>query len=411
MADEDVQGGPINEGEDQEVEAVDEGIEEKPSLEDKLKESIDVQVEDVGSLRKKLTITIPPETINEQLNEQYGELKREAMVPGFRKGRAPRRLLEKRFGHEVGETITQQLISGGYMAATDKTDLKVLGDPLIWATEKGAETQTLMDVQKAIELTEIPQEGPLVFSCEVEVQPEFDLPEIDGIELSKPVIEVTDEQIDEQIDRVRGMAGTYETVTDTAVEADDMVIADIKMTCGETVLKEESDKKLAARPQVVDGVTLEKLGDVLVGTKPGDTCSIAGEIPDTYAKEEYRGKQADFSFAIKQVQRLSLPDMDEAFFKRLGFENEKELRDWVKNDLESRLDEQVQQHLAGQVRFMLIWSRMLHSSCLSACPKARSARSSCGACSRCISRAYRRRKWKSAWTSSRPVLARMRCGI
>jgi len=116
-------------------EAIEEVSEETAAFE-KLKERVEATVEDLGALRKKVTITIPREAIDERLEKQYKELSREAIVPGFRKGRAPRRLIEKRFGSEVSETITSDLLGNGYLAAIEKVNLKVLGDPLIWCRPK-----------------------------------------------------------------------------------------------------------------------------------------------------------------------------------------------------------------------------------------------------------------------------------
>ncbi|HSW46054.1 MAG TPA: trigger factor [Phycisphaerae bacterium] len=344
MADEDVLNQEETQGdEDGGQEAA------EPSLQDKLKEAVDVRVEDVATLRKKLTITVPRETISTQFDEQYDELRREALVPGFRKGRAPRRLLEKRFGTEVGETLVSQFLSSGYMAATEKIDLKALGDPLIWAKEKGADTETLMDVSKAADLMEVPKEGPFVFSCEVEVQPEFDLPELDGIPVEKPVVTITDEKLDAQMNQLRGIQGTYTPVGEGPVEVDDVLTADLKMTCGETVLKEEQNVRLAARPQVVDSVVLQNLGEVLVGAKPGDTRKASGPIPDTYFKAEFRGQQADLTITVRQIQRMQLPEMNDEFAKRFGFNTVSELRNWVKTDMESRQDEEIGKLMADQV--------------------------------------------------------------
>ena len=356
MADEDIQNQPQDEqAENEELEAQEGGESEgdsKPELKERLKEVIDVQVEDVGTLRKKVTVTVPRETIDAESNEQYGELKREALVPGFRKGRAPRRLLEKRFGGEVQETLVQQLVLNGYMAATEKNDLKVLGDPLVWATEKGAQTPTLVDPQKAIELITIPDSGPLTFSCEVEVRPEFEVPELDGIPVTKRVLEITDKDVNSEVERLQKMCGSYETV-DGPVQPDDVVVADLKMTCEGTVLKEQPETRMAARAQMVDGVVLDKLGDVLVGAKADDVRTISGQIPDSYIKAECRGKQADFEFKIGQIQRLSVPPMEDVI-KRLGFENEQEVRDFVKNDMESRLGDMVRKDMGAQVHQYLL---------------------------------------------------------
>jgi len=336
-------------GEAEAEEQEQEGEEGKPSLQDQLKEIVEVNVEDAGPLRKKLTVTIPQDKIGEQLDEQYTELRKDAAVPGFRKGRAPRRLLEKRFGSEIGETLLQQLVTSGYLAAVDKINLKVLGDPLIWIKEKGAETETLVDVQKAVETMTLPAGEPLQFSCEVEIRPEFELPETEGIPLEKPVILVSDEDVSVQIDRIRRNRGSYETQPEGTVQADDVVMADVKMSSGETTIKEQADMRLAARPQQLDGVILEKMGEVLTGAKPGEVRKVSGTIPDDYAKAEFRGKQADFEIKVREVQRLRMPEMNADFVKSLGFSNEEELRKWVREDLESRLGEQLKRGLQGQV--------------------------------------------------------------
>lgn len=348
---------PEDETTDDQIDETEEetGEDAKPSLQDKIKEALDVAVEDVGSLRRKLTITVPRTFIDEQLEEQYGELSREALVPGFRKGRAPRRLLEKRFGNEVGETLVQQLVGTGCLAAIEKADLKVLGDPMLWATEKEAATPTLLDFQEAMKLMQIPKDGDLVFSCEVEIRPEFELPELEKIPLTRPVIEVTDEMVTAQIDRFRSTQGHYEALAeDGQVALDDVITADLKMASEGTVLKEQKDIQLAARGQVLDGVVLEKLGETLVGARAGDVRTISGQIPDTYIKEELRGKQADFEISIRRIQRMVLPEMNEEFVKSLGFETQDELRDWIRKDIESRVGDQVRQGLAEQVRKYLL---------------------------------------------------------
>jgi len=350
MVDDEVQD-QLNE-ENEGAEAAESEEEKELSSEEKLKEAIDVRVEDAGALRKKVTVTVPRETIDERLDEQYTELRTGAVVPGFRRGRAPRRLLEKRFGTEVGETLSQQLVSSSYLAAIEKSDLKVIGEPMVCIKED--ETETLLDVAEAIPKIELPAEGDLSFSCEVEISPEFDLPELDGIPVEKPVVEITDAEVNEQIDRFRQIRGTFETLPDGQIQEDDAVIADVKMTSGDTVLKEQEAVRLAARGQVVDGVSLEKLGEVLKGSKAGDVCKTSGELGDDYVKVEFRGKQADFEFKIREVQRLNMPELNEEFVTSLGFETEKDLREYVQNDLESRVDQEVQRSMASQVRQYLL---------------------------------------------------------
>ncbi len=331
-----------------------EGEGEKPSLQEQLKEKIGVNVEEVGPLRKKLTVAVPREFITAQLDEQYSELRRDANVPGFRKGRAPRRLLEKRFGSEVGDTLVQQLVTTGYMAAVEKIDLKVIGDPMVWIREKGSDTPTLVDVQKALDTIELPAEGALEFSCEVEVRPEFELPELKNIPIQRPNVTVSDEDINRHLERVRGLRGHYHTLPDGAVESDDVIMADIRMTSGGVEIKQQENVRMAARPQTIDGVPIDNLGEALKGARVGDLRQVSGQISDDYVKEEYRGKTAEFEIKVREIQRLHLPELNEEFIKSIGFDNEQELRDWAKADLESRLSEQVHRAMAGQVyRYLL----------------------------------------------------------
>jgi len=350
MADEEIQDPQVDEVEGALAEAEEEELEEQEqSLEDKLKEVIETDVEDLGSLRKKLTIRVPRETLDEQTEEQYGELRREAQVPGFRKGRAPRRLLEKRFGRDVNETLLSSLVGTSYQVALDKIEIKVIGDPLIWAKKKDAEVETLVEVKEAVNLLELPTEGPFEFSCEVEVRPEFKLPDIEGIPIEKPVIKVTDENVDDQIKRYLSMRGSYQAISEGVVEKDDLLDADLTMTSEGKQIKQQSGVQVAARPQMIEGVALEDLDTVLVGAKIGDTRSISGTIPDDYAQAEYRGKQADFEITVKAIRRLKVPELDEQFIQMMGFDSEQELRDFIRNDLESRIEEQVRQNMSAQV--------------------------------------------------------------
>ncbi len=353
MADEDLQNPRVDEDEEVVDEAPDteeagkEG--EEKSLEEQIKDAVDVQVEDIGSLRKKLTITVPRDSLDEQINKQYDELRREAQVPGFRRGRAPRRLLEKRFGGEVSDTLVQQLVSAGYSAALDKASLKAIGDPLVWAREKGAKTDSLMSAEKAIALIELPDDAPLVFSCEVEIRPEFELPDLKAMTLKKPIITISDQDVEQYVERVRAMRGSWQPVLDGTVQVDDVIHADVKMTSGETVLKEQDNVRIPVRPQTVDGVVIENLGEILAGAKVGDVRTTSGTISDDYYKVEFRGQPVNFEFTIHRIERLNLPELNDEFVQGLGFDSVAELREWSRKDLESRLHEQIQRALAGQV--------------------------------------------------------------
>ncbi len=134
-----------------------------------------VTIEEAGPCKKQVSVEIPEEAIKNATDERYNSLRKEALVPGFRKGRAPRRLLEKRFGKEATEQIKLKLLADASDTAIKDNELNVLGDPDI-------------DFEKI----ELPTTGPLKFDFEVEVRPEFDLPQLEGIAIEKSKLEVTD---------------------------------------------------------------------------------------------------------------------------------------------------------------------------------------------------------------------------
>lgn len=319
----------------------------------RLKESIEVEVEELGALRRKVSVTVPRGVLDEQLDEQYGELSRDAIIPGFRKGRAPRRLIEKRYGREVTDQIRSKVLGQGYLAAVEKAEIKAVSDPMVWVPSQGdgedpAGAEQLVSVKEALQRLPIPSEGDLRFSCEVEIQPAFELPKLDKIPLKKPKVGISDKDVQEQIDRLRAMRGTYESA-EGKIKADDLVIADVKMSVGGEVVEEQENMQLAARGQTVFGVALGGLGEVLVGKKAGQTVSAQGEIPDDYNKTEQRGKPASFEIVVHESKRLVLPPINKSFLSQIGFESEKELRKWVRDDLESRLGEAIQEGLRNQV--------------------------------------------------------------
>ena len=188
-----------------------------------------ITIEDAGPCKKKVLIEIPEESIKEAVDEQYKELAREAVVPGFRKGRAPRRLLEKRFGKETNEQIKLKLLAEASEAAIKDKELDILGDPDI-------------DFEKV----ELPATGPMKFEFEAEVRPEFELPKLDGIPVKRPKLEVTDEQVTREIDQLRRWAGVWTPREDGKIEQDDQIIADVLLR---PELTEEEKAKQAEQAQ------------------------------------------------------------------------------------------------------------------------------------------------------------------
>jgi trigger factor len=331
-----------------------------------------VTIEEAGPCKKKVVVEIPEESIKEAIDTQYTELGREAVVPGFRKGRAPRRLLEKRFGKETNEQIKLNLLAEASEAAIKDNELDILGDPDI-------------DFEKV----EMPLTGPMKFEFEAEIRPEFELPKLEGIAVNRPKLEVTDEQIKREIDQLCRWAGVWTPREDGQVEQDDQIIADVllrpELTEEEkTKLAEEGEKaekgeeseestvietetkldntEVYVRPNgSVGAVPIEKLDELLIGAKVGDKKTTTVEVPKTYFREDYRGRKIEIDIDVKEIKYLKPAELDEAFLQRYQVETEEDLRDRVRDNLqdqsESRIrnemSEQIYQHLLDSTKFDL----------------------------------------------------------
>jgi len=301
-----------------------------------------VAIEEAGPCKKKVSIEIPQESIINVTDEQYNNLRKDALVPGFRKGRAPRRLLEKRFGKETSEQIKLKLIADATDSAIKDNELDTFGEPDI-------------DIEKI----EMPTEGPLKFDFEVEVHPEFDLPQLEGIPLNKQKVEVTDEQIDKEIERLRKFSGLWTPRQDGVVQLDDQIIADVTLKPVSSAVERaedvEEEQKLnnieiyVTPTSFVAAVPVEKLDELLVGAKAGDTRQTSVEVPKTYFKEEYRGKKVNIQINIKDIKWLKPAALDKDLLTRLGVKDENELREKTREALLHRLEMQLRTEMTEQI--------------------------------------------------------------
>jgi trigger factor len=316
---------------DQAVESQEEGAEEEEAPE--LKNI--VTIEEAGPCKKKVIIEIPEAKIRKMTDEQYEDLRKEAVVPGFRKGRAPRRLLEKRFNKEISEQVKLKLLADASEAVVKDKELKALGEP---------------DID--FEEIKLPAEGPLTFDFEIEVRPEIDLPPLEGIPVTKTKLEVTDEQVDREIEQMRRWAGVWAPRAEgTAVELEDRIVADAVIKV-EDVEEEQklNNIEIQVRPNgFVGAVPVEKLDELLVGAKVGEHKETSVEIPKTFFREEYRGKKVDIQIDIEDVKWLKPAELDENFLKRYEVENVDELREKIEDLLHSQLENQTRTEMSEQI--------------------------------------------------------------
>lgn len=294
-----------------------------------------VAVDDAGTLKKKVTVTVPAEKIAAKREEMFGELSTSAQVPGFRIGRAPRRLLEKRFGKEVQSDVRNAILGDSLGKAMEKSELKVIGEPDL----------NLDDI-------ELPESGELVYSFEVEVAPEFDVPELKGIPVNKPALAVTDQRVDEAIERIRHGHARYEDTEDAAGDHDVVVVA-AKIT-GDGIEETTTTATLHVAPGQVEGLPMLDLGEKLTGKKAGDTAELTVKVPEVHPNESWQGKQATIELTVNQVRKRVLPDIDDEYAKAMGYESLGELREGMKARMGIQVDAEIRRAMRQQVDEYLV---------------------------------------------------------
>ena len=305
----------------------------------------EVKIEDVGPAMKRITITIDPATIAEKLEESIGTLSHEAALPGFRRGKAPRRLLEKRFGSKVEDETKNQLIADAFARAVESHGLQPVGEP---------------EPTEPTENIKIEQGKPLSFAVDVEVVPDFELPSLEGIEIKRPAMEITDEHIDDRVKRQQHRLGDVKRI-DGDYKDGDRLVGQVGVT------KEGTDEPLFDNEQAmivcpgpdnggrgpVLGLMIDGLAGILKGKRTGDTLTIETVGPDGHEREDIRGAKLTITFRITEAERpepLTMEQLVEGF----GVGSEENLREQMRLALQHQRDQEQASAMREQVsRYLL----------------------------------------------------------
>jgi trigger factor len=315
-----------------------------------------VQITDAGPCRKKISIEIPAETVSEQLGTSLDTLMLEAEIPGFRKGRVPRRLVERKFGSVLREEAKKQLIAQAYSRVIDEHRLRVIGEPV------GAD----------VERVQVEDGRPLAFEVEVEVPPRFDLPPLDGIAVKRPIFEVSDAMVTEQIDRLRLQEGRLEpreapepgdylTGHGRVIGPDGTVHIDIVDAVVQVPTPDKNGQGM------ILGIKVADFGPQLGLPRPGETAVIRCRGPEGHEIEAVRGADLRIEFAVSRVDRI-IPASEDEIVARFGFADLAQMREMVRSRIEERvaidqsaaMRDQVARYLVSTVE-MELPERMTHA--------------------------------------------------
>jgi len=280
------------------------------------------EVEETGPCARLVRIEIPAETVQEEIDKSYDELRKTVFIKGFRQGHVPRHILERRFSDQVLEAVKRDLVEGKLSEAIEKHELRLVSTP-------------------SLDLDEIKLEPgqPLAFEATVEVFPAFTIDNYTGLEVERPDTTVTDEEVQRAVESLRLREARYEKVEEgTIAEGDVPICHAIFLKDGQEVLRrEELGANLQA--ETIGGLKVEGLKSAFVGAGLGETRTFENiTLPENFGEEALRGQTVTIQVTVDEIRRFVLPEVTDEWANSLHFEDLDDLREELRDQL--RLERQ-----------------------------------------------------------------------
>ncbi|HSR66373.1 MAG TPA: trigger factor [Acidobacteriota bacterium] len=291
---------------------------------------VQVELEDVSQVKKKLTVEVPPEETDKEYKRIVGQYRGMASLPGFRRGRAPSGLIKRRFKEDIQDELYRKLVPKAYDEAIKQHELQPISEP-------------------RVEDVEYEEGSVLRFTAVLEVLPEFKTPRYRGLEVEAPSIQVTPGDIDEELQRVREQFASLVAVEGREVEQGDYATIVLK---GWYLEEDESQAEEEREADIHDESVVVQVGDqrthpaftrALVGMKEGDEESFQVEYEPDYADKNLAGRKVAYEILLTEIKEKQLPKLDDDFVKDLDVEDVEtlaQLRDRIAERLGQRKEQQ-----------------------------------------------------------------------
>ncbi|AOS97668.1 Trigger factor [Microbulbifer aggregans] len=276
-----------------------------------------VSIETTSGLERRLTVNLPAEVVDQEVDKRLQQAAKNVRLNGFRKGKVPMKVVRQRFGAGVRQEVLGEVMSRSFYEAVQKEQVKPAGQPSIEAKETAPGKN-------------------LEYVATFEVYPEVELVELSSIEVERPVAEVTDKDVDNMIDVLRKQQSDWKETKRKAQKGDRVTIDFVGRVDGEEFEggKAEGQQLVLGSGQMIPGFE-----DGILGMKPGEEQDIQVTFPEDYQAENLKGKEATFTIKVKSSEKPELPALDEEFFKAYGVEEggEEKFREEVRNNMEREL--------------------------------------------------------------------------
>ncbi|EGL81567.1 Trigger factor [Caldalkalibacillus thermarum TA2.A1] len=268
-----------------------------------------------------LTVEVDKEEFAKALDEAFKKVVKKVQVPGFRKGRVPRKIFEARFGVEaLYQDALDIILPKAYQQAVEETGIEPVDRP-------------------EVDIEQLEKDKNLIFKATVTVKPEVQLGEYKGLEVPEKDFSVTDEQVEEELNRIRERQAELIVVEDGEIQEGDMAVINFEgFIDGEPF---EGGKGENYSLEIGSNTFIPGFEDQLIGMKKGEEKEIKVTFPEDYHAEEYRGKEATFKVKVNEIKRKKLPELDDEFAKDVSeFDTLEEYKADLRKKLEARAKEE-----------------------------------------------------------------------
>ena len=293
------------------------------------------EIEDTGPCKKLLKATVAVDKVKEILDHNYGELATTVSLPGFRRGRVPRKLLEKRFGEDLEKDVKETLLGESFEELIKDQELKILGSP-------------------SFDNIEFSAESDFTYEAELQVYPEFDLPEYKGVEVEK--VESSEGRLEEEIEKLLKSRAEIAPADPAKAAADDQFVGSYELLEEDTVLKAVEQAGFVPASGSIEAFAIEGLEKLVekwdrskAGTSDGVPLEIDTTVPAHYPDEILRGREVRLRFVLEKALTAELPELDDDFAKALGAEGVDDLKEKLEQQLQGEVERKDQQETEKKV--------------------------------------------------------------
>jgi trigger factor len=294
-----------------------------------------ITVNEVGGLTKKLKIVLPKEEVSKELDAGFRKIKNDARIKGFRRGKVPRHILEKTYGEQVKAEVAEKLVQATYFDAIEREKLDVVAHPEIKAPV-------------------FEEDGSFSYEAEVDTRPQFELKEYKGLEIEKEEIEASDAEIDAEIERLRREMAPLRSIEKRAARENDIAIVDFDGFHNGEPMKQVHGENVNV--DIGSGRHGEEFEKKLVGMNNGEEASVDVDFDASSPNPVLAGKKVVFKIKVKDVKERVLPGLDDEFAKDVGeeFESLAALREHIREKILADKEQAMEGEIADRIMQKLI---------------------------------------------------------